>query len=125
MREVIETDKAPAAIGPYSQGIKQEGFIFTSGQLPVGPSGQLITDDIAAATEQCLKNIRAVLGAADARLDDVIKVTIYLVDMGNFGEVNNIYEGFFTTDPPARSCVQVAGLPKGAPIEIEAVAHIK
>ncbi len=124
MKEAIRTDKAPPAVGPYSQGIRAGNFVFTSGQLPAKPTGELIREDIAAATRQSLENVRSVLKAASAQMDDVIKVTIFLTDMANFTAVNTVYEEFFPGVPPARSCVQVAALPKGAPIEIEAVARL-
>jgi 2-iminobutanoate/2-iminopropanoate deaminase len=124
LKEAIRTDKAPPAVGPYSQGIRAGNLVFTSGQLPAKPTGELTSGDIAAATRQSLENVRAVLEAASAHMDDVIKVTIFLADMADFTTVNAAYEEFFTGVPPARSCVQVAALPKGAPIEIEAVAHL-
>lgn len=124
MKEAIRTDKVPPAVGPYSQGIRAGNFIFTSGQLPAKPTGELIREDIAAATRHSLENVRSVLKAASVQMDDVIKVTIFLTDMADFTAVNTVYEEFFSGVPPARSCVQVAALPKGAPIEIEAVAHL-
>jgi len=119
---VIKTSNAPAAIGPYSQGCIAGRMLFISGQIPVDPStGKMITDDIKAATAQCLENIMAILRAADenARL---VKVGIFLTDMGDFGKVNEIYATYFGDEPPARACVEVSALPKGAPIEIEAIA---
>jgi len=124
LKEAIRTDNAPLAVGPYSQGICAGNFVFTSGQLPAKPTGELTSGDIAAATHQSLENVRAVLKAASVQMDDVIKVTIFLTDMADFATVNAVYEEFFPGVPPARSCVQVAALPKGAPIEIEAVAHL-
>ncbi len=121
-RNPIVTPDAPAAIGPYSQGTFAGNLIFTSGQLPVTSDGVLILDDVAEATRQSLVNVRAVLEAAGARLDDVVKITIYLRDMADFAAVNEVYAGFFEDPAPARSCVQVARLPKDAPIEIEALA---
>lgn len=125
MKEAIKTDKAPAAVGPYSQGIKAGKFVFTSGQLPAKPTSELITEDVAAATRQCLENVRAVFQAAGVKMKDVIKVTIFLSDMADFATVNSVYEEYFPEPPPARSCVQVAALPKGAPIEIEAIAWVE
>ncbi len=126
MKEAIKTDNAPAAVGPYSQGIKAGSFVFTSGQLPADPStGELITDDIAAATRQCLENIRAILQAAGAQMKDVVKVTIFLTNMADFAAVNAAYEKFFSSPEPARSCIQVAALPKEAPIKIEAIAAVE
>ena len=121
-RTPIVTPDAPAAIGPYSQGIIAGSLVFTSGQLPATSGGTLILDDVAEATRQSLTNVRAVLEAAGARLEDVVKITIYLRDMADFAAVNEVYAGFFEDPAPARSCVQVARLPKDAPIEIEAIA---
>jgi len=125
VKKAIKTDNAPAAIGPYSQGIQARGFVFTSGQLPAGPSGGLITDDIAAATRQCLENIRAILQAAGAQMEDVVKVTIFLTNMADFATVNAAYEKFFPSTAPAHSCIQVAALPKEAPIKIEAIVAVE
>jgi 2-iminobutanoate/2-iminopropanoate deaminase len=121
-KEAILTNAAPPTVGPYSQGIAADRFIFTSGQLPATPAGELVTDDIAAAARRSLENVRAVLAAAGTTMEDVVKVTIFLTDMADFGTVNEVYETFFAGDPPARSCVQVAALPKSAKIEIEAIA---
>ena len=126
MKEAIKTDNAPAAVGSYSQGIKAGSFVFTSGQLPADPStGELITDDIAAATRQCLENIRAILQAAGAQMKDIVKVTIFLTNMADFAAVNAAYEKYFPPPAPARSCIQVAALPKQAPIKIEAIAAVE
>ncbi len=125
MKEPIETRDAPQAVGPYSQGIRATGatqLLFTSGQLPAAPDGTLITDDIRKAARQSLENVRAVIEAAGARMADVAKVTIYLLDMADFAAVNEVYATFFPAPAPARSCVAVAALPKGARIEIEAIA---
>jgi len=121
-RTPIVTASAPAAIGPYSQGVQSGKLIFTSGQLPGTSTGTLILDDISAATRQSLSNVQAILEEAGAGLDDVVKVTIFLRDMGDFAAVNEVYAGFFSDPAPARSCVQVARLPKDVPIEIEAIA---
>ncbi len=121
MKERISTEKAPAAVGPYSQGIAVGGFIFVSGQLPIGPDGELVTD-VKAAARQALANVRAVLEAAGAGMDDVVKVTVYLADIGDFGAVNEAYAEFFSEPYPARAAFAVKALPKGAPIEIEAIA---
>jgi len=123
MKEAIKTNEAPAAVGPYSQGIRVGQFVFSSGQIPATPSGELVTGDIAEATRQSLKNVRAVLQAAGAKTTEVVKVTIFLTNMGDFSAVNSVYEEFFPAPSPARSCVQVAALPKGVPIEIEAIAY--
>jgi len=118
----IVTEKAPAAIGPYSQGIKAGGMVFVSGQIPVNPAtGELITD-IAAATRQSLSNLSAVLQAAGCSMDQVVKTTVFLSDLKNFTAMNEVYSDFFAANPPARSTVEVAGLPKGAVVEIEAIA---
>lgn len=124
-KEAIRTKDAPQAVGPYSQGIRAPGgreIVFTSGQLPAASDGTLVTGDIAKAARASLENVRAVLQAAGAEMSDVVKVTIYLVDMADFAAVNAVYETFFEAPAPARSCVAVAALPKGARIEIEAIA---
>ena len=118
----LATEKAPAAIGPYSQGIKSNGMVFVSGQLPVNPAtGELLTE-IAAATRQSLTNLAAVLAAGGCTIDQVVKTTVFLSDLNNFTAMNEVYSEFFKTNPPARSTVQVAALPKGAVVEIEAIA---
>jgi 2-iminobutanoate/2-iminopropanoate deaminase len=122
MRKVVITPAAPPAIGPYSQGIVAGGFIFTSGQIPLDRSGNLIEGDIKAKARQCLENIKAILEAAGAGMDDLVKVTVYVTDMRDFAAINEVYGSYFAKEPPARSFVQVAALPKGAPIEIEAIA---
>jgi len=121
--EAIRTDRAPAAVGPYSQGTRKSGFVFTSGQLPM-ESGELIVDDIERAARCALSNVKAVLEAGGAALSDVVKVTIYLADMDDFAAVNAAYAQTFREPFPARSCVEVGRLPLGAPIEIEAVAFV-
>jgi len=123
-KEAIKTPNAPAAVGPYSQGIKANDLIFVSGQLPMTPDGKLVTDDIAAATKRSLQNVSAVLAAAGASMNDVVKVTVFLVDMADFGAMNEVYKEFFTEPYPARAAVAVKTLPKGAPLEIEAIAHV-
>ncbi len=121
--EKIETDKAPAAIGPYSQAVRGGGWLFFSGQIPLDPaSGELVTGGIGRQTEQVMANIGAVLEAAGLDFSSVVKTTIYLVDLQDFGEVNGIYGRYFGSVAPARATVQVAALPKGALIEIEGVA---
>ena len=120
----LTTEKAPAAIGPYSQGIKANGMVFVSGQLPVDPAtGELLTE-IAAATRQSLTNLAAVLAAGGCTMDQVVKTTVFLSDLKNFTAMNEVYSEFFKTNPPARSTVQVAALPKGAVVEIEAILHL-
>lgn len=123
-KTVIATKNAPAAIGPYSQGIRTGNLIFTSGQLPMNPlTGELITD-IKTAARQSLENVKAILESAGTSMDNAVKVTIFLKDMNDFAAVNEVYAEYFTEKMPARSAVQVAKLPKDAVIEIEAVAMI-
>ena len=121
-RIVVKTDKAPAAIGPYSAGIIAGDFVFTSGQIPVDPVSGAMAESIEAQTHQSLSNVKAVLEAAGASLDRVVKTTVFLQSMGDFAAMNAVYSEFFTADCPARSAVEVAKLPKGALVEIEAVA---
>lgn len=121
--KALQSDKIPAAIGPYSAGIKTEQFVFTSGQLPIDPAtGALIEGSIAEMTVQSLRNVVAILEAAGSDLSKVVKTTIFLADLNDFAEVNAAYAAFFGKIAPARSCVQVAKLPKDARIEIEAIA---
>lgn len=124
MKNVITTQDAPQAIGPYSQGIAAAGLVFTSGQLPVDPaSGQFAAQDIAGQTRQSILNLQAVLQASGSDLSKVIKITVFLSDMENFAAMNAVYAELFGTQAnPARSCVQVARLPKDALVEIEAIA---
>ncbi len=125
MLEVIATYNAPAAIGPYSQAIKVGDFIFASGQIPLKPDGTLKAGDIKAQTEQVLNNLRAVLEAADASLDRVVKCTCFLSDLKNFAAMNEVYSSFFKHNAPARSTIEVARLPKDVLIEIDAIAYTK
>lgn len=121
----LATDKAPAAIGPYSQGVKAENIIYTSGQLPIDPiTGELCTNDIKKATILCLENVRAILESAHANVEDIVKVTVFVTDMNDFATINEAYAEFFKEHKPARSLIQVAALPKAANIEIEAIAII-
>jgi 2-iminobutanoate/2-iminopropanoate deaminase len=123
MNKIISTNEAPAAIGPYSQAVRSGDFLFCSGQIPLDPkSGQIVSGDIAAQTRRVLDNIAAVLRAEGLTFDKVVKTTIFLTNLGDFQTVNEIYGSYFKQDPPARSTVQVAALPKGANIEIEVVA---
>src|SRR5438093_1033198 len=123
MKKIISTSEAPAAIGPYSQAVRSGRFLFCSGQIPLDPnSGQIVPGDIAAQTRRVLDNIAAVLNAERLTFDNVIKTTIFLTDLADFQAVNEIYGSYFKQAPPARSTVQVPALPKGARIEIEAVA---
>ena len=119
--KVIATDKAPGAIGPYSQGYEVNGFIYTSGQIPVDPATGNIPEGIAAQAEQSCKNVGAILEAAGAGFDKVFKTTCFLADMGDFAAFNEVYAKYFTSKP-ARSCVAVKDLPKGVLCEIEAIA---
>ena len=123
MVQILHTDKAPAAVGPYSQATEVNGFIFTSGQIPLIPeTGELVSDDIKKATARSLDNIKAILEEAGSSLDKVLKVNIFLDDVNDFAAVNEVYAEYFTEHKPARSCVEVANLPKKALIEIEAIA---
>lgn len=122
--EFIATDKAPAAIGPYAQAVKVGDWLYTSGQIPLTPEGELAGDDIESQTKQVFKNLKAVLEAAGARTDQVDKATVFLTDLNHFSRVNELYAEFFQSHTPARSCVQVAALPKGAQIEIELVVSL-
>lgn len=122
-REVIKSANAPKAIGPYSQAIKVDGWVFCSGQIPVNPETGEITGGIAVQTERCLENLSGVLDAAGAELSDAVKVTVFLKNMDDFAEMNEVYKRFFVVDPPARACVEVARLPKDVLIEIELIAR--
>ena len=123
MKKQIQTNEAPAAIGPYSQAIQVGDLTFYSGQIPLDPhTGQIVEGGIVAQTRQVMANMRAMLKASGRGFDDVVKATIYLTDLADFASVNEIYGEFFTDVPPARACVQVAALPKGAAIEIEWVS---
>ena len=123
-KKIIATSKAPAAIGPYSQAIRIGDFLYTSGQISLDPETmEMITGDIEVETEKVLKNIEAILKADGLSLNNIIKTTVYLTDLSEFARMNQVYEKFFADTKPARACVQVAALPKGAKIEIDAVAH--
>lgn len=124
MKSIVNTKDAPAAIGPYSQAVKIDKFIFTSGQIPLDPStGEVVASDISQQTKQVLHNLSQVLAAAGSSMDKVIKTTIFLQDMKDFALVNEVYGKFFPEQPPARSTVQVSRLPKDVLVEIEAVAY--
>ncbi|MGE5629579.1 MAG: RidA family protein [Caulobacteraceae bacterium] len=124
-KEIISTDKAPAAIGPYSQAVKCGNLIFTSGAMGVDPvTGQFVEGGIQAQTRKCLENVKAILEAAGSSMDKVVKATVFIKDMNDFPKVNEIYSQFFTKEQPARSCVEVARLPKDALVEIETVAIV-
>ena len=123
MAQILHTVKAPAAIGPYSQGISAGGMVFVSGQLPVIPeTGLLLEGTIGEQTCQCLKNIQNILAESGCTLANVVKTTIFLKDLNDFAQVNEDYGTFFPTNPPARACVEVARLPKDGRVEIEAIA---
>lgn len=125
MKRVIKTDKAPKPIGPYSQGILVGKFLFISGQIPVVPeTGELIKGDIERETEQILKNIKAIVEETGGGMDNIVKTTIYITDVGNFSKVNETYGKFFQKEPPARATVG-SNLPKGVDIEIEAIAVLE
>jgi 2-iminobutanoate/2-iminopropanoate deaminase len=124
-KKIISTEKAPKVIGPYSAGVKVSHFVYTAGQLGLDPAtDNLVTGGVEAETRQALQNLKAILEAADAKLEDVVKTTVFLKDMNDFQKMNGIYAEFFASDAPARSAVQVAALPKGGAVEIEAVAFI-
>ena len=126
MKQVINTNEAPGAIGPYSQAIKANGFLFVSGQLPVVPAtGQFAEGGVSGQTRQSLENVKAILAAAGCTLDDVVKTTVFIKDMNDFGVVNTAYAEYFTHDCPARACIEVARLPKDALVEIEVIAVCK
>ena len=124
-RTTVSTTHAPAAIGPYSQAIRADGYLFCSGQLGLDPStGEFVAGDVAAQAEQSLRNLGAVLKAAGLTFSDVVKTTIFLADIADFATVNAVYGRFVTDPPPARSTVAVAALPKGGRVEIEAIARL-
>lgn len=123
--QFLSTKNAPAAVGPYSQGVKTGNLIFTSGQIPMNPvTGELITEDIKEATKMSLENVKAVLEAGGATIEDVVKVLVFVKDMNDFQVINEVYEDFFGDHKPARSLVEAARLPKDVDIEIEAIASI-
>ncbi len=124
-KTIISTPNAPGAVGPYSQAVQFGNLVFTAGQIPLDPAtGQLVTGAIELQTERVLKNLQAVLQAAGSHLGQVVKTTVFLQDMGEFAAMNAVYAQFFGDNPPARSTVEVAGLPLGARIEIEVIAFI-
>ncbi len=125
MREIISTESAPGAIGPYSQAVKAGGMVFCSGQIPIDPAtGEFVSNDVAEQTEQVLKNLTAVLEAAGATLNDVVKTTVFLADMNDFTAMNEVYARYFDENKPARATVQAARLPRDARVEIECVAVV-
>lgn len=125
MKVKVQTEGAPAAIGPYSQAIKIDGFVFVSGQIPIDPStGQFVAGGIQEQTEQVIKNLSTILSAAGSSLEHVVKTTVFLADMKDFGSMNEVYSKFFTEVAPARATVAAAGLPRDARVEIEAIAVV-
>jgi 2-iminobutanoate/2-iminopropanoate deaminase len=125
-REIVRTNQAPAAIGPYSQAVKIDRLVFVSGQLPIDPAtGEMVERDIQTQTRQALKNLEAVLQAAGASLAGAVKTVVFLDNMEDFARMNAVYAEFFGADPPARACVEVVRLPKDALVEIEAIAVLE
>ena len=123
MREVIATEQAPRAIGPYSQAIRAQGLIFTSGQIAIDPAtAQIIASNVSAQTDRVLKNLAAILQASGSSLEKVLRCTVFLKNMGDFAAMNEVYGGYFQQEPPARSTVEVARLPKDVLIEIDVIA---
>ena len=123
MKKIISTENAPKAVGAYSQGVICGGLLFTSGQIPIDPTtGDIVTGDIALQAKRSMNNVKAVIEAGGLSMDDVVKVTILLADINDFAVVNEVYQSFFSSDYPARSCFAVKDLPKGVGIEIEAIA---
>jgi len=125
VREIIQTDRAPHAIGPYSQAVRAGNLVFASGQIPTDPAtGEFVSGGIAEQTEQVLRNLSAVLEAAGTGLDRVVKTTVFLAEMVDFAAMNEVYARFFTSEPPARATVAAAGLPRNARVEIDAIALV-
>ena len=125
MRKTVQTEKAPAAIGPYSQGVLAGGFLFCSGQIPIDPAtGKMVEGGIKIQTERVLHNLAAILEEGGASLHSVVKTTVYLADLSDFPAMNGVYETFFKENPPARATMEVAKLPAGALVEIDAVASV-
>jgi 2-iminobutanoate/2-iminopropanoate deaminase len=125
MRESVTTEKAPGAIGPYSQAVKVGGMVFCSGQIPIDPAtGEFVSDAIGAQTEQVLTNLREVLKAAGTGLENVVKTTVFLADMNDFAEMNEVYGKFFQENKPARATVQAGRLPRDARVEIDCIAVV-
>ena len=123
---IIQTSEAPSAIGTYSQGVKVNNLVYTSGQIPINPnSGKLIDGDFKSEVRQVLKNVDAVLKEGGSSLINAVKLTVFLVDLSNFNQVNEVFNEFFSTNPPARSAVQVSGLPMNSNIEIEGIGYVE
>lgn len=124
-RKTVKTENAPGAIGPYSQGIAAGGFLFVSGQVPLDPSrGEIVPGEIEEQVDRVLKNLKAILEAGGAELGSVVKTTVYLTDLADFPRMNEVYARYFGADPPARSTVEVTRLPRGARVEIDAIARL-
>ena len=123
--KIINTTEAPAAIGPYSQGITVNNLFYSSGQIPLTAEGELIQGDVKEQTHQVFKNLQALLEEAGASFESVVKTTVFIKDMNDFAAVNEVYGGYFSTHKPARSCVEVARLPKDVLVEIEVIALVK
>ena len=125
MREVISTKEGPQAIGPYSQAVRSNGFVFVSGQVAIDPANQqVIAGDIAAQTDRVMKNLSGILKAAGSRLEKVVRATVFLKNLGDFAAMNEVYARYFTSAPPARSTVEVARLPKDVLVEIDVIAEV-
>ena len=123
-KQIVSTEQAPKAIGPYSQAVRVGGLVFLSGQIPLDPaSGEIVPGGAAEQTRQVMENLRAVLRASGVGLSEVVRCTIYLTNLGDFAKVNEVYGSYFPTEPPARATVQVAALPRGAAVEIDMIAH--
>ncbi len=124
-KTIVSTDQAPAAVGPYSQGVVLDGWVWTCGQVALDPAtGEMVGSDAATQAERALRNIAAILQAAGSSFDRVVRATVYLTNMDDFAAVNEVYAGFFGEDPPARACVEVSRLPLGALVEIDAIARV-
>lgn len=124
-RETVNAAGAPAAVGPYSHAVKSNGLLFCSGQIPLDPdSGELVGQTAGDQARRCLENLAAVCSSADAQLSDAVRCTVWLTEMGDFVEVNEVYESFFSAEPPARVAIAVAALPKGARVEIDAIVAL-
>ncbi len=122
-KESIHTEKAPAAVGPYSQGIKAGNLVFVSGQMPVNSkTGEVVEGDVTEKAKKCMENVLAILAEAGMTADNIVKATIFLTDLGDFGRVNEVYASYFKDSYPARSCVEVSRLPKDVSVEIEVIA---
>ena len=125
MKKIVSTEKAPRPIGPYSQAICVNGWLYVSGQIPLDPvTGDIVRGDFKVQVERVLENIRAIVESTGGRLEDVVKVTVYLRDIGRFSEFNEVYSKYFPRDPPARSVIGVSSLPRGVELEIDAVAYV-